>query len=340
MEDFENLEWEAPAFDYTTEMKKIRKSLRKRNFLIVCTCLVLVAVIAFGTIQYGIPALEKQYWDPNTSTYAENVPDLQLTMEAYTELFFPQYDLFTFEITDSGFATYDITATFSKWTSNNTISNSIESPRTAVLSKNELDFPAGFWEFTLDAPFNTVPIFEEHWTNAALQSLKKYPEYINVLAAVTFPEDITVQNSFEFSSNFGKDSEYQSVWFVVRSGDSYETSYPACGYSVRMLSSIHTEHFGRESEYPYLMNAPASSYMETHFKSMLRFLRDQQAQGTGILPPDCENESYYADVLDYVEENGVNVYGAYVISSPKALLDLYESGKISGIGLCDAWINY
>lgn len=71
MENFENISWENPPSpaECKKELKKIRGSLRKRNSLIVLTSLVLAAALLFGTVQYGIPALESRYWDPRTVSF-------------------------------------------------------------------------------------------------------------------------------------------------------------------------------------------------------------------------------------------------------------------------------
>lgn len=337
MDNFENLEWEAspPAFDYSAEMKKIRKSLRKRNFLIVCTCLVLVAALAFGFIQYGIPALEAQYWDPNTSTYVEGIPDLQLAIDVYTELFCPRYCSFPIKTVKTGFATYEISTYFSKWTHNDTVTNSIGPSKSAVISKGELTFSAGFWDYGIDLPFNTnAPV--TFGVASAKNNLQKYPSYINVFAAITFPEDLSVYEAYDFYvENDG------AIWFGVRTGDRYADPYPACGFAPHgLFYDDYDDSFGRDSSYPFLLQGLSAQSTDVHFLSMLQFLQDQLDQGIGFLPPNCKNENYYNDVLHYVEENGVQVYGAYIICTPQELLDLYDSGSINGMALCDAWINY
>ena len=43
------------------EMKQVRKNLRRRNVLIVLTCLVLVATLLLATVYIGIPAAESHY---------------------------------------------------------------------------------------------------------------------------------------------------------------------------------------------------------------------------------------------------------------------------------------
>ena len=342
MDQHKNFEWETdiPAIDYGAEMKKIRKSLRKRNLLTIATCLVLVAVLTFASIQYGIPLLEKQYWDPYASTYDEDVPDLHITMAVYTELFIPQYDLCEFEIADTGFAAYDITANFSKYTCNNTVSNFMENPRTATLYKNDLRIPAGFWDYTGDNPFNCKGSFSERRNKVSVSSLGAYPDYVNVLAAVTFKEDIPANDLEKMNTGLSSPENLRLIWAAVRTSSEDSGAFPVCGVSLTGYPGIVSDAFGNDSEYPYLLNKKYTEQLETHFQSMLRFMADRQEQDRGILPEYGAAASYYADALEYVETNGVMAYGGFFIGSPSALLALYESGKISSITLCDAWINY
>lgn len=342
MDNFENMDWEAPAFDYSAEMKKIRKSLRKRNCLIVLTSLILVAALAFGIIQYGIPALEKQYWDPNTSTYAEGTSDLELTMKAYTELFCPGYESHQVESVKTGFATYSLTTTFTNWT--DSFSKTGSADKGAVLCKGELTFPAGFWESCTNNEINQMN--EDgivYYTQYTLPVLKQYPDYIHVSAVVHFPEDLNLEQVMEFcatanSASKNQHSQGKVIWVSIRNGAGDENLYPNCGFD--------PNHFDRpewdiNSEYPYLDKyATHADSIALHFKSMLQFLQNQLDKGTGFLPPNCKNESYYTDVLNYVEENGVMSNSACIIAAPDVLLNLYESGQIDGIVLSDAWISH
>ena len=52
-----------------------------------------------------------------------------------------------------------------------------------------------------------------------------------------------------------------------------------------------------------------------------------------------EDNNFYLQALDYVEENGVKSYGCIVTGTPEKLLSLLNSGKILNIQLLDAWID-
>ena len=343
MDNFENLEWETlpPPPDIAGEMKLIRKSLRRRNALIVCTSLILAAALAFGILQYGIPALEKRYWDPNTSTCREDTSDLELTIKAYTELFCFGTEALTVESVKTGFASYSITTNFSSWKDSFSKTDCVD--KTATLIRGELTFPAGFWDM---GEYSSMLGYDEDYVNDltdfALKTLRDYPDYIHVRALVYFPKDLTPVGVRDFSHNArfirNRLSQFTVTWVNVRNGPEGETLKPACGYDPNLFGIVEWQI---NSDYPYLDKYSShENTVSLHFKSMLQFLQDQLDKGTGFLPPECETETYYTDVLNYVEENGIWCDSAFVIASPDALLTLYEEGKIDAIVIGDAWISY
>ena len=87
-----------------------------------------------------------------------------------------------------------------------------------------------------------------------------------------------------------------------------------------------------------LCNAYAASDLEQHFKSLLQFSSDQLEAGRGARVYGGDR-NYYAEVLRYVEENGVMSYGCIAFTSPQKLLSLLEDEQVSQIMLLDAWID-
>ena len=103
--------------------------------------------------------------------------------------------------------------------------------------------------------------------------------------------------------------------------------------------SVRTEANG---QYPYLdykSSEKTPENLETHFKSLLRFSEDQVEKGTGIPLEHRMGQSFYTEVLEYVEKNGIYSYGCYVIGTPETILALMESGAVSQVWIQDLWID-
>lgn len=143
MENFESMNWENPPTpaEYEKELKKIRRSLRKRNSLIVLTSLVLAAVLLFGTVQYGIPALESRYWDPRTVSYGtEAGTDLDMVLAAYTDLFSPTTYFQGTRVNHTGFASYSVTIKYRDELTNELYESY------GTIEKGALFIPHGVWD--------------------------------------------------------------------------------------------------------------------------------------------------------------------------------------------------
>ena len=95
--------------DMEAELKAIRRRLRWRSAAIVAASVALAAVILLGIVHLGLPAAEKQYWNPEENTYnVEFGTDLELDFRAYTELFCDGLIIDSVVAEKNGFASYSL----------------------------------------------------------------------------------------------------------------------------------------------------------------------------------------------------------------------------------------
>lgn len=358
--NYENWETPAPLPDMEKELKKIRRDLRRRSWKIVLTSLLCAAAIVFTSVQYAIPALERQYWDPNTSTYVEGVPDLKLTMDVYTELFCPGYRIKSFDLAKDGFANYTLDVGFEYLADFPDYGKYIfDSYQSASVKQNTLTLAKDFWSYDYAGKFSNrnqfIYVVGKNPTADKRAVLAELPEYVHVLSCVTFKEPLSMSDIIGMQTHIGgfsfkKLGKANILWLAISNGSTSEAPRKTCGFNPNLY--IFSEYFdranpnkilfGKDSPYPQL-TLSLSSYtalsLENHFKSLLKFSCDQLENGTGI-PSDDTGLDYYSSVLSYVEENGVNAFGAYIISTPQALIDLYEEGIITDFIIGDSWISF
>lgn len=318
------------------EMKQVRKSLRKRNVLIVLTSLVLVAALALATVYIGIPAAERRYWDPTQNSYGmTHYNDLELMLAAYTELFCPGINLIGATFSKTGFAKYDITLQY--WDANQGGDNRYAF---GTIDKGVLGIPQGVLHHCSINIFDraTYPFYPagENWKENVTKKLEQMPEYVTVTAAISFPEDKSMEELLEFRSSL----EHVFVgWVGIRTAPESEQLLPLCGMNpfaggvIRSQINGHYPCFDLKGDYYTPENLTA------HFQSLLQLSADQVDTGTGIDVRYTIYESFYTQVLDYVAENGVYSYGCYVSASPAAILALIESGAVSQVWIEDIWIS-
>ncbi len=327
----QNFDMETPEFK--KELKRIRRRLRRRNFCLVLTSLVLTAALAFGILRFVVPALEKQYWDPSVQNYDQYDSDLTLTMSAYAELFCPDQIICYVNATRTGFAAY--TLSVSQW---HTKDHGDVSYLNAALDKGELSFSPGFWEYVPGNVFERACLPEydmgEEFDQRTRDSLATLPEYIHVQAAVSFPEDLTME---EIRDLFYRLEGGMVDWVGIRVCDMDRQVYPLCGMKPTSGGIIREQINESYPDFDIKTSNSAEAYA-SHFKALLQYSLDRVNEGTGISPNSYLD--YYREALDYVNENGVTSYGAYITASPQTLLELQAEGIISQIWPREARIHF
>lgn len=336
MENIENMDWEemTPITESESEMKQIQRSLRRRNWKIVLTSLVLAAAILLAAVYIVIPAAESLYWDPNTNTYnCLYSNDLELALEAYGEVFCPQLRIADVTATRTGFATYDLT--ISHWDG---AKGGRANYTYATLTRGELKIPEGFFKQTSANIFErgSYPYFylDEENRQDQREKLESLPDYIRVEAAVSFPEDMDMEQLIEFIREW---NEGYVLWIGVRNAPEDQQLYPLTGMAPFMGGYLRE---GINEYYPCfnLTTVDATSEdLEQHFVSLLTYLNDQEEAGRAV--GYTNGIDYYENVLDYIEENGVHTYGCMILGPAEMFLEMLDSGVASQIWIQDAWID-
>ena len=100
-----------PQWEQSGEIRKIQRTIRRRSWKNITISVVLAAVLLVVSAFGIIPWAESLYWNPEETSYRD-ATDLEITLDAYTELFNPGYS--TLWVTDhrTGFASYELEIQF------------------------------------------------------------------------------------------------------------------------------------------------------------------------------------------------------------------------------------
>lgn len=370
-------EREAPPMpEVLPELKQLRTKLRRRNAVLIFTCLLLVAAIAAAAAAYIAPRMEEKqqtqvqqqvqqevapqvqeqleerakaleeanakYWDPTVHTYSARYSDLHLTMDCYAEL-----HLFSFRNVHVGspvqtdIGTYQIPVTIVKNGEYNPQYLEITLEKDVLTLPPELDdgLMQGMFGYmdSLPAEEGLVVITPDWVTEEIAQNyeyftekLAQLPDYFSVVADVTFPDFMDMEQFLAFYEQY---SERLNIgWVGIRKGP----GLGLCGMSP--LTDLN----GAENVegYPYLQlngfDDLTPENLEQHFMSLLRFAQDQLEKGRGIAR--YSDPDFYTDVLGFVKLYGVSTYGCRITTTPSVLLELLESGVINYTLVLDTFI--
>lgn len=334
MEDNRIFEKE-PQWEQDSELRRIRKTIRRRNRKNICVSVLLAAVLLVVTVFGILPWAESLYWNPDEVTYRDGT-DLEITLQAYTELFAPGYQIVWVDDQRTGFAEYELQIRM-----RSTARDEVFTAR-GTLNRNKLwlDDMFIFQEgknHALGRDANGKRLTPSE-TEALRKQLSELPHFIRLEATVDFPEDLSMEELLRFYADCAMDpvlNNMQITWLAVRTRAQSDGYGPFCGMSFHGGRPYHLV----DLEYRCFSGVADLNQesFEHHFKSLLRYSADQVEKGRGIAPNG--HESVYTEILDYVEKNGVKTYGVVVTASPQALLKLMDSDRVYEIRLVDGWLD-
>jgi len=266
-------------------------------------------------------------------------------LKAYTELYQPGHSI-QMNYGKTGFATYDLHITRIDDASGKEeyLGGTLERGK---LSLDSYYFDVSTADFYLSSDhYADQPEGEETeephdmrdmWSADTLEVISQLPEYIQLKAAVHFPEDLTMEEFQQilFKYNWDDRNSVNILWAAVRVEGDHASSFPI-GFSINSYNGYELNE-----TYPefFIDNfKPDGSHMTQHFKSLLRFQSDQAAKNRGPFFRNGAGE-YSTYVIDYVEEHGVNTYACLVSASPQGLQSMLDDGTASHIILMDGWID-
>ena len=338
---------EPPEAEKSDDFQNIRRRLRKRSALQTITSVLLTLALLLGILRLGIPAAESLYWSPEDSSFGTEASDLTILVDTYANLFCPEISVTSVSGSRTGFASYSLELRYIPAT---------EYPDFAyghgTLEKGVLSIPESFWPTVPKNRLHSYPLDKYNWAHT-VDRLTQLPEYIRVGAFVSFAEDISMQELLGFRWSLVEDNKdhplTQTAWYwtAIRCYEDTEENYrlPHCGlgsggYVYTREMNLHYPGFdgtlypGDTSQGIGVASSLDAKLHEDRFISQLTFMRDMCEQGRGI-----GDQAFYEGALRYIEENGINAYGCFIVCSPQSLLDIMEMENVSGVFIEDFWLG-
>lgn len=319
-----------PAEPDRTELRQVRRSLRRHRAVTILIAVALAAALAAGIFFGALPLLERQYYNPEVNTYDQSCSDFDLYLMAYTELFHPGYVYNHTLVTKTGLGRYQLDL------NRNGFYTGESEYASAALDRGSLTMPRSFQSGYL--PCNIIerasyPVYsmtDDH-KSSVRQQLEELPDYVQVTAAISFPADLSMAQLLKLMDTI----DGTLCWAGIRNAPEDRQCYPLCGLDP-YGSGILVE--GINSFYPYFEQAGEAvtgEVLETHFESLLRFLAGQ-TEFPAEAVQGWVSGSYYQSVLDYISQAGVHSYGGVIAAAPSELLRLLDEGVITQAWPMDA----
>lgn len=331
----------------SADFQSIRRRLRKRSVLQIVTSVLLTLALLLGILRLGIPAAESLYWSPEDSSFGTEASDLTILVDTYANLFCPDMAITSVSGTRTGFASYSLELEYIP-------ARDYPDPAygQGTLEKGRLSIPESFWPTVPKNRIHSYPLDKFNWAHT-VDRLTQFPEYIRVGAFVSFAEDLTMQELLSFRWDLVKDNKDHPLtqtafyWTAIRCYEDTEENYrlPHCGlgtggYVYDREMNLHYPGFdgtlypGDTSQGIGVASSLDTKLHEDQFIAQLTFMRDMCEKGRGI-----GDQVFYEEALRYIEENGINAYGCFIVCSPQSLLEIMEMENVSGVFIEDFWLG-
>ncbi len=335
-------------------MRMVRQSIR-RAFIKMGIIASAIALVILLLIQFVLPEIVSAfYYDPGKEV-AENTNQMSLDMAVYTELLIPQYFRYNVSVKDLGYGNYDfcINQNYSYNGVFTNISGRIEQGRMIKYDANTLIPPTGN-EFVYSVASDNPSLSMSELEAAGQVSISTTGFFTDNLSRLNALSDnnkyvayVTLQRLMEYSPfiSFIQDNSIIDAWCAVSTNwDSTASNMFYPGIIGFLYSPINSNVKWDKERYPDLMlydydllspnpnpyyneinaNLSSEDYMQRHFTSMLRYMSDQKKFLKMMdLDPDM-----FAKAADYVEENGLRIYGFAFVADKAQLLKLAEKDKV------------
>jgi hypothetical protein len=331
--------------------KLVKRSIRKA-FLKMGTVVGLVILLILLFSQMVLPKLVSEFYYNPGKEITQNLNQMGFDLMVYTNLTMPGSYRDNVTVEDNGYGSYDICINQVVSYDDRFINlpGKIERGKLTLYDVNILKRPTGnaFAWFqmrgdTSDSLRDLVSSGQQTFGAAGTQG--RTPE--NAKAEILKLEDntkysayITLDRMMDYSEfiKFLNRNDYYApeVWCAVYTNGGMETREERLiidnlGFTCT-LSRIYSIDWNRE-KYPNLLiaedaqakgagleelekNILREDYMQTHFVSMLRYMSDQKE----FLTMMKESPELLSNAADYIEKNGLKIYGFAMLADKEELL--------------------
>lgn len=319
--------------------QSIRKAFIKMGVITGITVIVIVCFILFV-----LPKMVSWfYYDPGKEIF-EKTNQMSLDLRVYTELKIPGYVRDNVVVRDNGYGNYDINiyqnvSYNGKFTN---IAGTVNKGTLKLYDMNLLNPPylnVFAWFQLENLKEQSLREIEEtgkeiYFTagtrEQATEALQNLEENVKYVFYATLDEMIPYDEFVDFT----KEKNSYADWCAVYTGGKIQN----LGFQCDWLSSCNLEWdtkeypelilWGKDEETPSLEGKiDNTELMQTHFESMLQYMGEQES----FLNMMNETQEVYEDAADYIEENGMFIYGYSGIATKEELLNINEWPEIYAI---------
>lgn len=340
-----DLDFEKETIPETTkeETNLIKRSVNKKLRKVILISVGAVFLILL-TINYILsPIVSSFYYNPSQKTVAQYHEDLYFDLRVITELNLPGYALHTVRSENLGFGKYDVYFERINLFNRQTKATNTKIKRSLKSGDSYHDFfPVSFMEFLDIVSPNTDNNVIASRNEEMINYIKELNPLSYVSSYVILQQDISVKEFDELRKKYNDKLTFR--WVAVRTSQKGTPNEYLSGFNPNPNDGSTAVDSIDKDKYPYLQlldykrdaldsgtfNGSFDEGYTKHFISMLKYVNDRKKAVAALDNNEIKSE-YYKRALNYVERNGINIYGILVNGEAKELFQFLNDEKIKTI---------
>ncbi|MGV8983863.1 anti sigma factor C-terminal domain-containing protein [Clostridium sp.] len=338
--DFEKDSLHVSTDNETTLVKRsVNKKLRKVILASVSTVFLMLFTIYFIVS----PIVSSFYYNPSQKTVGKYTENLYFDLKVLTELSLPGYAIGTAGSEKLGFGIYNIY--YERVTLFNRERKVVNYKIKKNLKIGNLQdlFPSDYFAFMdIRLPDIKRNEFTEKQNKEVINHINQLNPVSYISAYVLFKDDLKVKDFDELSKKYNDKVSFR--WLGVRTEIEGKPVDYLSGFNPNFNDGAVSGDSADKNKYPYLqladymteennrtyLSSPMVEACTKHFVSLLKYVNDRE-NAVRALENNSAQIDYYKNALNYVEKNGINIYGGLVYGEAKDLLEFISNEKIKTI---------
>lgn len=325
------------------ETSFVKKSVNKRLRKVILASVAAVFLIIFIVFYIISPIVSSFYYNPSQKTVAKYHEDLYFDLKAFTELNLPGYAVGGVVTSESlGFGVYNIHFERTNLFNRETKDINAKIKRNVRIGSYYDFFASDYLGFGNIKFPDTSKGFVEIRNKEVTNHIKELNPVSYISAYVILKNDINIKEFDELRRKYNDKINYK--WAGVRTEDKGKSVHYLSGFNPNFNDGSVSGDSADKNKYPYLQlvdymsdeesmrkfNGTMDEAYTKHFTSLLRYMNDRQ-KAVKALERNSAMGEYYKNSLNYVEKNGINIYGFLVYGEARELLEFINNEDIDSI---------
>ena len=318
----------------------VKRSVNKRLRNVILASVSIVFLILFIIYFIVSPIVSSLYYNPSQKTVGKGNEDLYFDLRVFTELTLPGYAINTAGSEKLGFGGYNIYFERSNLFNRERSNINAKIKRNIITGNFESFFAGRYFSFfdTTQPDPNRDELIEMQ-NKIAIDHIKALNSVSYIACGIVFKEDLSVE---EFNKSTVKYfTKINFKWLGIRTESQGKPTNDLSGFNPNFDDGYDSRYSADKNKYPYLQLGDvmrdrgdkrisfSEAYTE-HFTSLLKYMNDREkaVRALGYKSVDVD---YYKNALNYVEKNGVNIYGVLIYGEARDVLEFISNQEINTI---------